>query len=154
MILSGICKVSILLRKMKNSCFENSFLFRLFLPSLFSRVWHTEAKCQSYKILHAWELVLGEWDVVWAWDHAVFLFILHTQQHVPRFQDMALQWEDQRSIGAVSQGWLCCFWPLSSCGDKNSSALILATDFLLAAWHFWSHLSDVCIVLPPPSIKI
>lgn len=67
-----------------------------------------------------------------------------------------MQWEDERSAAAVSQGWLCYFWPLSSCGDKNSSAAILSTDLLLAAWHFRNrnHLGDVCIVLSPPSIKI
>lgn len=83
-----------------------------------------------------------------------FLVILHTQQHMPRFQDMALQWEDQRSIAAVSQGWLCCLLPLFSRGDKNSSALLLPTAVLLAACHFRSQLGDVCIVLSPPSIKI
>lgn len=139
---------------MKNSCFENSFFFVLSLPSLFSKVWHTEAKCQSYKMLHGWVLVLGERDAVWTWDHAVFLVLLHTQQHMAKFQDMAVQWEDQSSNAAVSQGWLCCFWPLSPRSDKSSSALILSTAFLLAAWHFRSHLRDICIVLSPLSIKI
>lgn len=73
------------------------------LPSLSSRGWHPEAKCQSYKMLCAWVLVLGGTDVVQAWGRAVLLATLHAHSYTHEVQAMVLQQGDQRSPATVGQ---------------------------------------------------